>query len=175
MHIIVSETCANENSSSLFITSNKAGARSRLICSWMWEAVATVACLACVCLAEVVEGWRRRGYQWATAGVPQSQPSTCCYHNWQAELRAETNGLAQSDVTVLSKHWLCSKTRRLFICFKLVRLVSRLPLSASVRKAAEHPAPMGFNWELAWCNLSLSVGSLFFYFPDEEKHRCISF
>lgn len=27
----------------------------------MWEAVATVACLACVCVAEVVEGWRRRG------------------------------------------------------------------------------------------------------------------
>lgn len=75
------------------MTSNRAGAQSRLICSWMWEAVETVACLACVCVAEVVEGWRRRGYQWATAGVPQSQPFTCCYLIWQAGPQPRTNSL----------------------------------------------------------------------------------
>lgn len=47
-------TCINENSSSLFMTSNKAGAQCWLICSWMWEAMETVACLACVCVTEVV-------------------------------------------------------------------------------------------------------------------------
>lgn len=70
------------------------GARRGLICSWMWDAAETVACLACVCVAEVVEGWRRKGYQWATAGVPQSQRSTCCYHNWQAGPQPQTNGLS---------------------------------------------------------------------------------
>lgn len=49
-----SETCVNENSSSLFMTSNGTGAQSGLICSWMWEAVETVACLACVCVTEVL-------------------------------------------------------------------------------------------------------------------------
>lgn len=64
----------------------------------MWEAVETVACLACVCVAEVVEGRRRRGYQWATAGVPQSQPSTCCYHNRQAGPWPGTNSLSVTEV-----------------------------------------------------------------------------
>lgn len=99
-----SETCANENSSSLFMTSNRAGAQSGLICSWMWEAVETVACLACVCVAEVVEGWRRRGHQWATAGVPQFQPSTCCYHNWQAEPQTGTNSLPLTEVEAVDAH-----------------------------------------------------------------------
>lgn len=74
------------------------GAQSGLICSWMWEAVETVACLACVCVAEVVEGRRRRGHQWATAGVPQSQPFTCCYHSWHAGPRPGTNSLSLTEV-----------------------------------------------------------------------------
>lgn len=36
---------------------------------------------------------RRRGYQWATAGVPQSQPSTCYYRNWQSGPWPGTNSL----------------------------------------------------------------------------------
>lgn len=54
-------------------------------------------CLCC--------GWRRRGYQWATAGVPQSKPSTCCYHNWQAGPWTWTNSVFLTEVeTVDSAH-----------------------------------------------------------------------
>lgn len=49
-----SASCVNENAPSLFMTSNKAGTQSGLICSWMREAVETAACLACVWLTELV-------------------------------------------------------------------------------------------------------------------------
>lgn len=54
-----SANCVNENAPSLFMTSNKAGTRSGLICSWMREAVETAACLACVWVTELVRdgGW----------------------------------------------------------------------------------------------------------------------
>lgn len=52
-------SCVNENAPSLFMTSNKAGTQSGLICSWMQEAMETAACLACVWVTELVRdgGW----------------------------------------------------------------------------------------------------------------------
>lgn len=54
-----SASCVNENAPSLFMTSNKAGTQSGLICSWMREARETAACLACVWVTELVRdgGW----------------------------------------------------------------------------------------------------------------------
>lgn len=52
-----------------------------------------------MCLGNGVgEGWRMRGHQWTAAGVPQSQPSTCCYHIWQSGPGPGTNSLSLSEV-----------------------------------------------------------------------------
>lgn len=52
-----------------------------------------------MCLGNGVgEGWRMREHQWTTAGVPQSQPSTCCYHIWQTVFSQGLNSLSLSEV-----------------------------------------------------------------------------
>lgn len=56
-----SASCINENSPSLFMTSNKAGTQRGLICSWMREAVGRAACLACVWVTELVRDGGREG------------------------------------------------------------------------------------------------------------------
>lgn len=52
-----------------------------------------------MCLGNGVgQGWRMRGHQWTAAGVPQSQPSTCCYHIWQTGPGPGTKSLSLSEV-----------------------------------------------------------------------------
>lgn len=52
-----------------------------------------------MCLGNGVgEGWRTRGHQWTAAGVPQSQPSTCCYHFWQTGPGPGTNNLSLTEI-----------------------------------------------------------------------------
>lgn len=92
----------NENSSSLFMTSNGTRAQGRLICSWMQGGSGDADLFSmCLCYSGA-KGWRRRGYQWATAGVPQSQPFTCCNHSRQARPRTPANNLTRSR---LSRLW----------------------------------------------------------------------
>lgn len=52
-----------------------------------------------MCLGNGVgEGWRTRGHQWTSAGVPQCQPSTCYYHFWQTGPGAGSKNLSMTEV-----------------------------------------------------------------------------
>lgn len=65
------------------------------------EAEETLTCLACVCVTEVRRDGGGEGYQWATAGVPQSQPFTCCDHSRQMRPRSPANNLSRSQLSRL--------------------------------------------------------------------------
>lgn len=132
------------------------GAQRGLICSWMWDAAETVACLACVCVAEVVEGWRRKGYQWATAGVPQSQPSTCCYHNWQAGPQPQGLMVSLSDWS-----WGCGLGPR-------ADLITFMSACSSVRAQVVSLSPLLLSFMSACLLIFLAQ-----FVRRTEKFQCI--
>lgn len=88
------------------MTSNRTGAQSGLICSWMWDAVETVACLACVCVTEVL----RDG-----GGEGTSGPQLVC-HSLNLLPAAITADRLGHDHRLIISRRLKSRLRTLLVC-----------------------------------------------------------